>query len=585
VPGSASRVVGLSVLVLVVSVAAVAAGSAVPAATTADTGGRAGVASAGPTTAADTGGRAGVASAGPTTAAGVSPSSPAVEIAAVYPNPARHEDRGEFVVLRVRRPTDLAEWTLADDRSAVALGAANATVEGRVAVTAHPGVVRNLTASDAVRVDRVLAADLPRLSNAGERVALRRGTETVDAVEYGDAPERSLYAGGWRHLDATNRSPLRVGPRSVRAFVLPDGADVPGAVLRSAERRVLLAGYTFESERAVAALEDAAARGVTVRVLVDAGPVGGVSRRQARLLDRLANTSGISVWAYGTEGAPYAYHHAKYAVVDDETLVTTENWKPGGLGGAGSRGWGAVVAGERVAAELTAVFEADASRPAAAPWEEYRTRVDPVYGSVDRGSFPERVGPERLRADAVRVLLAPDNAEGELVDVVRGANRSVWVQQVSMERGPLLSATVDAARRGAEVRVLLSGARYTREENRRLARTLNDRADREGWDLEVRLADGEGFETVHTKGAVVDDRVVLGSLNWNDHSAARNREVVLVLSGAGVADYYREAFETDWQGGGERTGLPMWVVLAALAAAVLAVAVGYRRVQFAVDRT
>ncbi len=518
---------------------------------------------------------------------GASPSPPTVEVAAVYPNPARHRDRGEFVVLRVRRPTDLAGWSLADDRSAVALGVGNGTVEGRVAVTGHPDVVRNLTETGSVDVDRVVAADLPRLSNAGERVRLRRGNRTVDTVVYGDAPERSLYAGGWRHLDATDRAPLAVGPRSVRAFVLPDGAGVPVETLRSAERRVLLAGYTFESERAVGALADAADRGVRVRVLVDAGPVGGVTHRQVRLLDRLANTSGVDVRVYGTDGAPYAYHHAKYAVVDDRALVTTENWEPGGLGGAGNRGWGAVVAGERVAGELAAVFRADAGRPAAVPWGEYRPRVDPVYGAVDRGSFPTRRAPERLRVESVRVLVAPDNAERGVVRAIEGANRSVWVQQVSMERGPLLSATVDAACRGAQVRVLLSGARYVREENERLARRLNDRADREGWDLAVRVAgDPGGFETIHTKGAVVDDRVVLGSLNWNDHSGARNREVVLVLSGAAVADYYRDALRSDWRGdgGGRLGGVPAWLALAVLAAVTLAVAVGYRRIAFASGR-
>ena len=502
-------------------------------------------------------------------------------IAAVYPNPAAHGDRGEFVVLRLPRGANLSEWSLADDRAEVSL--AGVTARGRVAVTDRPERVADLVGeSAALRVDAVVGVDsLPALSNAGERVVLRRANGTVDAVEYRDAPERSVYRDGeWRHLDATDRSVTRVGSRSVRAFVLPDGADVPVALLRSARRRVLLAGYTFESERATQALERAAERGVAVRVLVDAGPVGGATRRQVRLLDRLANHSGVEVWAYGTETAPYAYQHAKYAVVDDRVLVATENWKPGGLGGAGNRGWGAVVSGEAVAAELATVFEADARRPAAVPWREYRDRVDPVYGSVDRGSYPSRVESARLRADSVRLLVAPDNAQREVVGLLANANRSLRVQQVSMEPGPLLSATVDAARRGVEVRVLLSGAEYVREENRRLAARLNERAERQGWDLRVRVADAEGFDAVHTKGAVVDGRhVVVGSLNWNDHSAQRNREVVLVLSGDAVGDYYTDAFDRDWRTDPSRR-VPVSLVLAGLAAAALAAVVGYRRVTF-----
>jgi phosphatidylserine/phosphatidylglycerophosphate/cardiolipin synthase-like enzyme len=316
-------------------------------------------------------------------------------------------------------------------------------------------------------------------------------------------------------------------------------------------------------------------------VLVDAGPVGGVSRRQVRLLDRLADT-GAEVWAYGTEGAPYAYHHAKYAVVDDRALVTTENWDAGGLGG-GNRGWGAVVAGADVAAELAAVFRADAAPPAAARWAETAASVDPVYGSVSTDTHPTRLDTARLQAESVRLLTAPDNAQRALIDLLDGARRSVRVQQVSMESGPLLSATVAAARRGVSVRILLSGAEYTRAENRRLADALNDRAERNDWDLRVRVADPGGrFEAVHTKGAIVDDRVVLGSLNWNDHSGDRNREVVLVLDGASVADYYRGAFRADWRGG--REPFPTWLVLAGLSAVVLAAVVGYRRVQFGSSR-
>ncbi len=501
---------------------------------------------------------------------------PRVRIATLYPNPAADEDRGEFVVLAVSRRTNLSGYRLDDGEGTVAL---SGQVRGRVAVTEHPERVRNLTRDGPVAVERVVAVEsLPTLANGGERVTLRRNNRTVDAVEYEEAPERSVFdGGGWRHLDATNRSVGRYGAREVRAFALPDAPDAAVELLASADRRVLLAGYTLESERVTRALRAAVARGVTVRVLVDAGPVGGVSRRQVRLLDRLSE-SGVDVRVYGTDGAPYAYHHAKYAVVDDRVLVATENWEPGGLGGAGHRGWGAVVTGDDLAADLATVFRADASRPAALPWSEYRDSADPVFDTTEDAAYPSRFGPARVRAESVRLLLAPDNAESTVVTLLADADRSVRIQQVSMEEGPLLAAAVDAARRGVEVRILLSSASYVRAENRRLATALNDRADREGWPLTVRLADARGrYDTVHTKGAIVDDSVVLGSLNWNDHSGDRNREVVLVLEGGSVRDYYGAVFAADWGDGG---AVPTWLVLVAVAAVVLAAVVGYRLVRF-----
>ncbi len=62
------------------------------------------------------------------------------------------------------------------------------------------------------------------------------------------------------------------------------------------------------------------------------------------------------------------------------------------------------------------------------------------------------------------------------------------------------------------------------------------------------VADGiPGVARVHTKGAIIDGRVaILGSLNWAWSSAARNREVVLVLDGAEAVADLRRTFVADW---------------------------------------
>jgi phosphatidylserine/phosphatidylglycerophosphate/cardiolipin synthase-like enzyme len=136
-----------------------------------------------------------------------------------------------------------------------------------------------------------------------------------------------------------------------------------------------------------------------------------------------------------------------------------------------------------------------------------------------------------------------------------------------------------------EVRVLLSGAWYVREENRRLADRLNRLADSEDIPLTVRLVEpGDRFEKIHTKGAVIDgERVLLGSLNWNGHAARNNRETMLVLEGEAAASYYGAVFAADWAGGGAGGGaglpLPPGVIAALGVAALGALAVG-RRLEF-----
>jgi phosphatidylserine/phosphatidylglycerophosphate/cardiolipin synthase-like enzyme len=147
-----------------------------------------------------------------------------------------------------------------------------------------------------------------------------------------------------------------------------------------------------------------------------------------------------------------------------------------------------------------------------------------------------------------------------------------------------LRATVRAARRGVDVRILLSSEWYVEEENRRLVEHLRAVAEREDLPLSARLADPDGaFEKIHAKGVIVDsDQVLLGSLNWNGESVSQNREVMLSLEGDAAGEYYRESFEADWRGGGEARSLPVGI-LAAVAGCLLLGALFARRVEFGSD--
>ncbi|MFB6091777.1 MAG: phospholipase D-like domain-containing protein, partial [Haloquadratum sp.] len=117
------------------------------------------------------------------------------------------------------------------------------------------------------------------------------------------------------------------------------------------------------------------------------------------------------------------------------------------------------------------------------------------------------------------------------------------------------------------------------------AARLRDR----GLPIEARIARPAGrFGKVHAKGAVIDGETALvGSLNWNTHSAAENREVVLALDGAEPAAYYGRVFAADWAAaGGSRAGgasdrhVTLTMALGVLAALALAAFVLRRTVTF-----
>lgn len=130
------------------------------------------------------------------------------------------------------------------------------------------------------------------------------------------------------------------------------------------------------------------------------------------------------------------------------------------------------------------------------------------------------------------------------------------------------------------MRLLLSRAWYAVEENQAVADRLERWATEAGASLSVRLArPRDRFGKIHAKGVVVDGETVLvGSLNWNDHSARENREVVVALAGQGPAGYFGRVFADDWQAAVWRLSVGLSVVVAV--AALGAVLIG-RRIEFA----
>jgi len=471
-------------------------------------------------------------------------------IVAVGPNPVAMHDRGEYLILEFPAPTALDGWTITDGETVVALP--DQTVSGRIVLTGDPALVEPWVAPPVLAYHGRLA-----LANAGEVIELRRDGQLVDRVAVGRAPEGFRYVKSsdgwvWRREGTTSFAVSRAGPSTARVFVLPDAPHETERVLATARDRIHLGAYTFTSREAAAILCRARARGVNVSMVVDGAPVGGLTRREASVLDRLAGC-GVELTVLGGPYARFAFHHAKYAVVDDRVLVMTENWKPSGSGGRSNRGWGVVIESRPVADALAAVFDADTGWRDGSPWTDYRIDREFDEAGSANGTFRAVHPPTAVRVDAVSLLVTPDNAEGRLLGLLDNATDSIAVQQVTLGRpgNPLRRAILRAARRGVRVRLLLSGAWYARAENRDVAEALRELSRRESLPLEVRVANPAGrFGKLHSKGIVIDgDQAVVGSINWNNNSLRRNREVAVVLHGTEAGAYYTEVFLGDWRGG------------------------------------
>lgn len=461
-------------------------------------------------------------------------------IVEIYPNPPRPQNHGEYVVVAIDRP---GNWTLTDGHTVVRLPA-NRT--GSIAVTRHPEKTAAFT-----DVSPFEAPASFRIAVDGETLSLKREGELVDRVRYDRAPESQRWLradGGWRPEGLEPRSIATFEDGQVTAFVLPDSPEVPIETLETADDRIYLGAYTLSSWEVAETLIAANRSGVDVHVLVEGGPVGGIATEQADVLDTLVE-AGIRVEAIGGDRSRFRFHHPKYAVVDDRAIVLSENWKPSGTGGEDSRGWGVVVSDPAVADELAAVHEHDRGWEDTIDWAVYRDHVETFEITSSTGSYPTHHEAETFDVDSVTVITAPGNAETAVIEAIEDADRRVDVKQprIAGTDLPKLRAAIAAAERGVTVRILLSDAWYDEDANEALARLLNDRAEREGLPLEVRVDDpADRYGKIHAKGVIADDIAIVSSLNWNNNSARNNREVGVLIEDEAVAAYYRDVFEADW---------------------------------------
>lgn len=467
------------------------------------------------------------------------------QIDRVEPNPVTDRDVGEYIVLELPTPTDLSGWSVTVGNRSARLP--SATVDGRIAVGAHPRVSALLTDLPTVG----WTGHLP-LPADGATLTLRDAEgQVVDEVTYGPTADGV----GWDRNGSAEGGPTvdQVEPRDASeatVFVLPDGPVAVLDIVLAAEERLWLSGYEFSDPAVRDVLLARHAAGVDVRVLVDGRPVGGQSVAERAALDDLT-AAGIPTRVLDRPGRHYDHYHPKYAIADDTALVMSENWKPAGTGGAASRGWGIAVPDRRVAADLAAIFGADFDGGDARAWDRHPNGGIDVERNETRPLPVDHHAPASVTIEAAEVLAAPEHGEERLLALIAEADTRIDVQQVGIDGidFPLVRALLEAAERGVRVRIHLDRSWYNEEENEAVAAALTSAAADDDLPLEATLADPAGrYERVHNKGMVIDDRtVVVGSLNWNNVSLRENREVVLVVEGEEAAAYYRAVFEGDWR--------------------------------------
>jgi len=420
------------------------------------------------------------------------------------------------------------------------------------------------------QVPDVVSGTTLRMANTRDELLVYENSRLVQKITWpGDVKPRKgqvhfLENGVW------DSRPLMLGQSrlsqetfetvTVTAFVSPDcSLAVFSRAVASAQHQVLVNVYELSSANITGALIDAEKRGVDVEILLEGGPVGGISPEEKAAIWRL-NQSGIPVFVMTTpEGgqAPYRYDHAKYVVIDDRAvLVTSENFGHSGFppsGEAGNRGWGVYLENPHLAAYFKDIYQTDTGGPA----------IVPVYGSEGLaeeytvGPYPAPFAPATFTGARVIPVIAPDTSSA-ITGLLDSAQESIEIEQAYITNesktrlNPYLATAINASRRGVQVRVLLDSYWYNMEDeadNDEMAALINRVAAAEHLPLEARCVDlaASGFEKIHNKGVIVDDRAVLvSSINWNTNSPGFNREAGVIVEQPEVARYFRTVFDADW---------------------------------------
>ncbi|MGD2176584.1 MAG: lamin tail domain-containing protein [Anaerolineae bacterium] len=382
---------------------------------------------------------------------------------------------------------------------------------------------------------------------------------------------------------------------ALTAGIAPDNAyQLVANTIRSAEESIELEAYTLEHYQFVTELAQQAQQGVTVTVLLEGEPAGGIEDQELWACQQLHATGhGTCTFMFNDEAFDiydrYTLLHAKFIVVDRKRLLLgSQNLTHTSLAGddkangtGGSRGVVLVTDAPEMVARAVEVFQADCDPANHADVTTWAPDNAFGYGLPSPGFTPDSgedwvtytvqfPNPVTVPGTGFELVTAPEAAlrgsDGLLGLVARaGTGDAVYVEQLYEHREWGANPTVDpnlrletyiaAARRGAKVRILLNGGDFGIEgfslsKNIEAAAYVNEIARTERLDLSAHLGDPTEYG-IHNKMVLVDLGIEgkythVGSINGSETSNKINREMALQVRSAALFNYLYAVFDYDW---------------------------------------
>ncbi len=338
---------------------------------------------------------------------------------------------------------------------------------------------------------------------------------------------------------------------------IPNTDEVWRALIGGAKQRLAISEF-YVSEKledqpgadrlgpVIDAAEAAAARGVAVRLLVDAQ----FGKKYPDSLARLSS-HGIAVHPLDAAATMGGVQHSKYLVADDaEVYLGSANFDWRSLDHVHELGLH--LRSRPIAAGLLAVFDGD--------WAASEGNPPAWYGADGAMKAPfghDTIGPHQVELVASPIKYVPEARAWDLdhiVAAIDGAKRELRIQVLSFETAGHDGAAFDrldlalrrAAVRGVRVRLLVSNW----QKSAKKVGAVQALARAPGIDvrfLDIPEAAG-GFipyaRVAHAKYMVADDDLVwLGTSNWGGDYFFHSRNVGVMVAGPALAAQLSGVFD------------------------------------------
>jgi cardiolipin synthase len=305
------------------------------------------------------------------------------------------------------------------------------------------------------------------------------------------------------------------GAQGIQLYVEPGAGDsVITDAIDSAQKSVWVEMYLLTDRKIIAALEEAAHRGVDTRVMLETHPYGGSSISATETLNRL---SAAGVQTKATSPA-FSLTHEKGMILDGQTAyIMTSNFTLSALGVSRStenREYGIIDHNQQDVQSVIDIFNAD--------WN--RTNV---------------------QLNDPNLVVSPINSRQDFAALINSAHKSLQIEAEEMQDSDIEQDLVNAEKRGVQVQVILPSSSSSSSDS-----SSSDSGNSAGISTieqgHVQVKEDPQLY-MHAKLIIVDgQKAFVGSENISSASLDRNRELGIIVSDQSALNTLRQTFQQDW---------------------------------------